>query len=208
MPRAAATPNARGPYAKTARIKAEILDRATEAFAQRGFTSTSMREIAMAVGMTQQGITHHFPSKEALLEAVLQRRDDLAVEQHRRAGLGVLDVLRAVVQENLSKPGLLLLTTTLGTEAINPDHPAHHFFQQHFANAREVFATLLEKGQRSGEVRDDIPADELATTLVSVYEGLQLQWQIGPDLDLAASFETVLRMMEPVKPAPRRGRKA
>jgi AcrR family transcriptional regulator len=199
VPRAAASPNTRGPYAKTARIRAEILDRATEAFAQRGFTSTSMREIAMAVGMTQQGITHHFPSKEALLGAVLQRRDDLAVEQYRKAGLGVLDILRAVVQDNLSKPGLLLLTTTLEAEAINPAHPAHHFFQEHFAKAREVFTTLLRKGQASGEVRDDIPAEQLATTLVAVYEGLQLQWQMGPDLDLTASFETVLRMMEPVR---------
>jgi hypothetical protein len=48
-------------------------------------------------------------------------------------------------------------------------------------------------------VRDDIPAEQLATTLVAVYEGLQLQWQMGPDLDLTASFETVLRMMEPVR---------
>jgi AcrR family transcriptional regulator len=193
----------RGPYAKTARIKEEILDRAAEAFAQRGFTSTSMREIALAVGMTQQGITHHFPSKEALLEGVLQRRDDLAVEQHRAAGLGVLDTLRAVVQDNLSKPGLLRLTTTLESEAINPEHPAHHFFQEHFTQARQVFATLLEKGQRSGEVRDDIPAEGLAMTLVSVYEGLQLQWLMGPEVDLAGSFETIVRMLEPVPPAPR-----
>jgi AcrR family transcriptional regulator len=197
VPSVARTPKARGPYAKSARIQAEILDAAAEAFAERGFTSTSMREIAIAVGMTQQGLTYHFPSKHALLSAVLQRRDEVAVEHYRASGLGVMDTLRAVVQDNLSKPGLVRLMTSLASEGINPDHAAHDFVQGHFAHAREVFAALLERGQRNGEVRDDIPARELALVVVGAYEGLQLQWMIGPDVDLLTSFETVVRMLAP-----------
>ena len=68
-----------------------------------------MREIALAVGMSQQGLSYHFPNKETLLEAVLKRRDELAVDHYRAAGLSVLDTLRAVVQDNLSKPGLVRL---------------------------------------------------------------------------------------------------
>lgn len=205
MPRAAATAKVRGPYAKSARIQAEVIDKATEAFSQRGFTATSMREIALAVGMTQQGLSHHFPSKEALLEAVLRRRDELAVDQHRAEGLSVMDTLRSVVQDNLSRPGLVRLTATLAAEAANPDHPAHEFFENHFAEARKVFAQLLAKGQKSGEVRDDLPAERLATSLVSAFEGLQLQWLIDPDLDLAAEFETVVRMLE--QPTRKRARR-
>lgn len=197
MPSAARTAKARGPYAKSARIQAEILDKAAEAFAERGFTSTSMREIAIAVGMTQQGLTYHFPSKQALLTAVLQRRDELAVEHHRASGLGVMDTLRAVVQENLSRPGLVRLMASLASEGISPEHAAHDFVQEHFAKAREVFAALLERGQGSGEVRDDIPAAELAMMVVGAYEGLQLQWMIGPDVDLPRAFETVVCVLAP-----------
>jgi AcrR family transcriptional regulator len=197
MARVATNPNVRGPYAKSARIKADILDKAAEAFAQRGFTGTSMREIAMAVGMTQQGLTHHFPTKDVLLEAVLQRRDEIAVDQYRAAGLSVMDTLRAVVQDNLTKPGLVRLTATLATEAIDPDHPAHGFFDEHFAKAREVFTALLARGQKQGEVRDDLPAEELAAVVVATYDGLQLQWMIDPEIDLAARFESVVRLLEP-----------
>ena len=75
MPRAAGSAKVRGPYAKSARIRADVIEKATEAFAERGFTGTSMREIALAVGMTQQVLSHHFPSKGALIEAVLAHRD-------------------------------------------------------------------------------------------------------------------------------------
>ena len=188
---------ARGPYKKSARVKAEILEKATEAFAQRGFTGTSVREIAKAVGMTQQGLSHHFPTKEALLLAVLQRRDELALDQYRDRGMSATDILRAIIQDNLTKPDIVQLTTTLASEAIDPDHPAHEFFTEHFAAARQVFATLLRWGQRRGEIRDDLDAEELAPIVVAVYEGLQLQWMIDPELDLELAFEPLIRVLAP-----------
>lgn len=201
MPRESAAARVRGPYAKSARIQAEVIEKAIEAFAERGFTGTSMREIAIAVGMTQQGLSHHFPSKESLLEAVLQHRDEESVGHYRAKNLGVMDTLRAVVADNVHRPGLVQLSTMLSAEAISPKHPAHQFFAEHFAAAREVFAMLITRGQQSGEVRDDLPADELATLVVSIYEGLELQWLISSEIDMVAAFETAIRVLEPVQPA-------
>jgi AcrR family transcriptional regulator len=48
-----------------------ILDRAAALFAQRGFEHTSVQAIADAVGLSKAGLLHHYPSKEALREAVL-----------------------------------------------------------------------------------------------------------------------------------------
>ncbi|MDX2012400.1 MAG: helix-turn-helix domain-containing protein [Myxococcaceae bacterium] len=49
----------------------EILDRSLELFAQRGFTGSSMRDIAKAVGVRESALYHHFPNKDAILEALL-----------------------------------------------------------------------------------------------------------------------------------------
>ena len=50
-----------------------ILDAAESLFAERGYESTPLREIARRVGIAQPGLYNHFPSKEALYVAVLDR---------------------------------------------------------------------------------------------------------------------------------------
>jgi AcrR family transcriptional regulator len=49
----------------------EILDRSLELFAEHGFMGSSMRDIAKAVGVRESALYHHFPNKNAILEAIL-----------------------------------------------------------------------------------------------------------------------------------------
>ena len=51
----------------------QILDVALEAFATRGFASTSIDDIAGLAGMSKGGIYTHFKSKDDLFEALLER---------------------------------------------------------------------------------------------------------------------------------------
>jgi len=92
-----------------------IVDRAAALFARRGFAKTSVQDIADAVGLSKAGLLHHFPSKDALWEAVVGQADVLGQqvltlarqlppgpERDRRA----LDVL---VDVALAHPGLVAL---------------------------------------------------------------------------------------------------
>lgn len=47
-----------------------VLDAAARLFREKGYASTSMRDIAAASGMLPGSLYYHFPSKEALLVAV------------------------------------------------------------------------------------------------------------------------------------------
>jgi AcrR family transcriptional regulator len=49
-----------------------ILDAALDLFSEGGFAGTSMRQIARAVGVRESALYHHFPSKAAIFEALLQ----------------------------------------------------------------------------------------------------------------------------------------
>ena len=58
----------------TAKIppKQRILNHAVELFAQKGYTETTTRELAAAVGLKGSSLYSHFPSKKAILEYILE----------------------------------------------------------------------------------------------------------------------------------------
>jgi AcrR family transcriptional regulator len=189
-----ATPTrVRGPYAKTEARRAEILRTALDAFAERGFQGSSLRDIAEAVGLSPAGILHHFATKEALLAAVLAEKDAESVSHFEGAhGLGVLDALRGVVEANLAQPGLIRLFTTLSAEAINEEHPAHEYFQLRYAGARELFAAGLRQGQLDGEVSPTTDVEMAASLLIAVMDGLQMQWLLNEGFDMLGAFDAFL----------------
>ena len=55
----------------------EILDAAAELFTTRGYTATSTRAIADAVGLRQASLYTHFPTKAAILRALLDARREV-----------------------------------------------------------------------------------------------------------------------------------
>ena len=61
----------RGPYAKSAQRRVEIVASATAVFAARGYRGGSLREIAKQLDLSLTSVVHHFPSKSAPLVAVL-----------------------------------------------------------------------------------------------------------------------------------------
>ncbi|TFV57264.1 TetR/AcrR family transcriptional regulator [Geodermatophilus sp. DF01-2] len=92
-----------------------ILDRAAALFARRGFAKTSVQDVADAVGLSKAGLLHHFPSKDALHQAVLAQAAALAqrvLDQVQDMPLGIARDRRALevlVDVALAHPGLVAL---------------------------------------------------------------------------------------------------
>jgi AcrR family transcriptional regulator len=55
--------------------RAALLDEATRLFATRGFAGTSLEDVASASRVTRGAVYHHFASKQALFEAVLDAQE-------------------------------------------------------------------------------------------------------------------------------------
>ena len=62
-----------------------LLDSATRVFAQRGFAEAQMDEIAAAADTSKGGLYFHFPTKEALVAAVIGRAGDILRRRVKRA---------------------------------------------------------------------------------------------------------------------------
>lgn len=58
---------------RSERSRAQILDTALKLFAHRGYGATSVRDIAEAAGLSKGNVYHHFPDKETIFRALLDR---------------------------------------------------------------------------------------------------------------------------------------
>src|SRR3954447_8882935 len=85
-----------GGYAKGRATREEILDSAMQLFGEVGYHTASLREVSARVGISLPGLLHHFPSKAALLGAVLVHRDEIdgaAFRADLDAGVDYFDAL-------------------------------------------------------------------------------------------------------------------
>jgi len=183
--------------------RAEIVAAALEVFAERGYRGGSLAAVGERVGLTQQGVLHYFPSKDALLTDVLRLRDALdgsdpagTGTDHGDAGPGGLAGVEALVARNVGRPGLVQCFTVLAAESVTDQHPAHDFFADRYRALRPQLAALL-RAELGDPGPSGLTADQASALLIAVMDGLQQQWLLDPgEVDMAAlisAFAGVLR---------------
>jgi len=192
--------------AKTVTSKAElrrqqILDAAAECFRKSGFHGASMSEIAKSFGMSAGHIYNYFESKEAIIEAMVKRDLDQALERIakiqgekdiRKALLGTVDV---GVQRRIDRSELD--TEILAEAARNPKIAAT--VQGTDAVIREKVTHLIKGIQPL----KDAPPCELnlaakSTILMALFDGLQIRAIRDPHMkadDIARVLKSVIQQM-------------
>ncbi len=125
--------------------KTRILDGAERLFAREGFHNTSLRAITSLVGANLASVNYHFGSKDALLQAVIERRL-LPLNQIREAKIKevltraredntpptVEALLRAFIEPTLefsdSSPGARDFISLVGRSLSEPDETVRNCF--------------------------------------------------------------------------------
>jgi AcrR family transcriptional regulator len=161
----------------------------------------STEAIANAVGVTQAALFRHFPKKQDLWEAVaarigetfqgrwstVERLDASSEEKLRHLIMGQLKLIRAT-------PAIpaILFSRELHVEN---DRLRKVFFglMQRF---HDLAAQLIEQGQRAGEFRSDVDADDAAFLVIGTVQGLVLRWSLSKrGFDLVAEGERLLGVL-------------
>nr|WP_245961936.1 TetR/AcrR family transcriptional regulator [Quadrisphaera granulorum] len=183
-------------YAKGRLRREEILDTARALFGEVGYRSASLREIAARCGISHPGLLHHFPTKEALLEAVLQRRDAVSEERFgviRARGTEALRALVEIVAANVAEPGEVELYCVLSAESTAPDHPAHQYFTDRYVTTRANLERSLREAAEDGDLRAGVDPSVHAPIVVAVMDGLQVQWLLDRDSPAPTDMPAALR---------------
>lgn len=162
-----------------------IAEAARDILVREGSKAVTMRRVADAVGVTAMAIYKHYPNRQALLRAVVDRTfQDLGAGWGRRAAGGdweslVFGLLEDFLDFALGAPHLY---TYLMTE--QREHARR--FPDDFAGGGSPAFThlvaLVEEGMRDGRLRQDDPL-EVTLALTSAVQGL-VQLYLGGRIGL------------------------
>ncbi|MGW5517524.1 TetR/AcrR family transcriptional regulator [Nocardia africana] len=193
----------RGPYAKSAQTRQRAVDAAIEIFSVTGYHGATLTDVAEKLGMTLTGLQHHFPDKDSLLAAVLAERDRRSREEITISpDEDATEKFLAIATRNQQNPLLTELHTVLSAEATSETHPAHDYFVQRYGHEREAGRRYFQHRIDRGELGDAADASSLATLLIAISDGLQLQWLLDPEsIDLEKELRRFLTIALPAMAA-------
>ena len=141
------------------RNRDQILRAADEAFAEEGL-AVPVDEIARRAGVGAGTMYRHFPTKEALFEAVLISHMDAIAERgrelasHEDAGAALFEFLSCLAQEFASKKNLIDALAGAGIDVKARASDSKRAVE-------EAFATLVNRAQEGGYIRTDVTIHDL-----------------------------------------------
>jgi AcrR family transcriptional regulator len=184
---------------KGEQTKVAILAAAEQLFAESGYRGASLANIAERAGVTQSGLLHHFNSKDELLVAVLEQhnRDDdaLLIGPLSLGGADVITGLRELIVQNSENRVSVRLFAVLVAESTSVDHPGHDYMKERYDRLRNRLVGALSIGIQRGEIRADADLEVLASALIALMDGIQLQWIYNSQVDMGAGFDLVARAL-------------
>ncbi len=164
-----------------------ILTEASRLFGERGYDGTSTRQIADAVGIKQPSLFHHFASKQAIMEALLDLTyaAPAAVAERLARGSGPAatrlgEYIRWDVDYTLGLP--YDLSAAVAGDVL--EQPAFERFRQDRDRLHAARQRLIEQGIASGEFVQIDPA--YAQQLVAAVALQTIRLRLGGPEEAAA----------------------
>ena len=154
---------------------------------QHGFGHAGIRDITAAAGVPQGCFTNHFRSKEAFGVAVLDRYLE-GIQATIAATLGdeskspveqlraYFDSVTARLAEAEWHHGCLIGNMSL--EMAEHSDLLRERLIAVLGGVTEPFAQTIQSAQAAGEMRDDFDADEIASVLMSSWQGAMLWMKV------------------------------
>jgi TetR/AcrR family transcriptional repressor of nem operon len=192
--------------------KVELVEAGLDLLHRRGFSATSVADIAEAAGAPKGSFYNHFESKDDFGSAVIERyfaevRAALAetLQSGKKPALMRLRDyflrLRKYVGEDQYARGCLIGNISAEVSAVSDATRAH--LARMIADWTSGLAACVKDGQRDGSVRGDLKPEDLACLLLNAWQGALLRAKVERRPAALDNFIEVLLPRLAEKPARR-----
>ena len=186
---------------RRAETRERLLEAAARVFAREGYAGASVEEVAGEAGFSTGALYSNFSGKEELFLALLTRNVERvsgrvaeAVAERptveERAHGAAAEWMRFVERE----PDQILLFMEFWAYAVR-DPEVRPRFAAAYAEPRAATARLIDESARELGLRPTLPAEQLATAIDALADGLSLQRLVDPESVPDGLFGEVLSLL-------------
>jgi len=176
-----------------------LLQVGADLFSRSGYSATGIQEIVTAAGVPKGSFYNYFPGKRQYAAEIIrfygerllrQWAEQLAADADAPAWNRLQQAFENMARQCGASPvGTGCLIGSLVSELAEAGHPCREALEEATTAWCAQMGAHLRQAQEQGAVRDDLPAEQLAELLWSVWEGSLLR------MKLTASSDAVTRMM-------------
>lgn len=185
-------------------VTSELLDKATALFAEKGYESTTLLDIAKALGISRPGLYNYVSSKEELLtmlvEQVSQGMADVLEQLRARTDLSptekLRDVVALLVRQRTEHPDQFRILDR--SETVLPEPVRSEHLEAKRKILREIMA-VIEAGIERNEFRQVDPRTT-ALSLLGMCNWVAWWFSSGSDVDATVATVTDLAQHMLVRP--------
>ena len=188
--------------------KKQLLEVAVSVFAKRGLAGAHHAEIAERAGVAVSTVFVYFPTRPALVDAVLcvvetmlwEITESTYNEEHPSAAHALRVHFARALETAIANPDIVAVWLDWSTAVRTENWP--RFLEGHDRLAA-LMTLAIQRGQTEGSLRADLDADHVARHLIGSSRSIaQMLLMDVDEAELRAFIETLLRALEPVESAP------
>lgn len=183
---------------RSAELRERLFRSALSLFGSKGYAETTVEDITEAADVGKGTFFNYFPSKEHILMAFGEMqlaRLEAIIREAEQSDLPMRDVMRTLVmrmtEEPIRNPAIVraLLQANLSSVPVRGEMVRIH------DRNRALLGRLIRHGQERGEIRGDLPAEEIGQVWRQMIFGTLMFWSLTGDATLTARIETAVRLL-------------
>ena len=180
---------------RTALAESRMVGAAIDLLNSAGIQGTTLVAIGEIAGYSRGLATHHFGSKAGLFRTVLKRvssawNEELIRKLEGKTGLQAMTTaIESHLAHALRYPEYIRAQNILWGAALDPSSEFKPNVAEFMRIQRESVAAWIKGGQALGDISEDIIAERIAEQFYGGLIGINNQWLVSPDFDLAAAYE-------------------
>jgi len=158
-------------------MKERLINRAVDLWQKYGYENVSVNMISKTCGVTKGSFYHHFSSKEEVIDSYIDIRvKNVLKEIDQNASYA--DILFSIIQK-MTEPimelneDLIFIVMRQRNAGSSENDYNDVFVGSEIYNEMKKYYLL---GQKSGEIRNDVSAEELLNACNSVFTGNIIKW--------------------------------